>query len=1256
MRSVESVQPKLSTDTAVLFLTSVVTASSDRFVRAWNPHDPNSCLSPAVLGSHSDYVKALAYPVEAGTSWLASGSLDQHVRLWDVKELRREPIFDIHDSASVYCLATDSRGGLVAVGTPENGIRLYDPREDPASSGPAGQLIGHTDMIRSMLVSSDGRNLLSASSDGTVRLWDIGQQRMMHTFSYHSASVTALCSQKDDLSIFYSADREGLLCKIDGQDCGELDEAECVVLAQSEGPINKVVALDDAFVWTCGDGPDVQCWQDIPTRSKRHGLYPIRYEGSSYHLDRRESANSALGVRAGWTTFEEPTQSNEEFESAAAIEHMPAQTRTSLEPKSSLPSALKSSSASTPDVTVPTPTPLSEASHVSFSLDDSERPDSTLQRQGASVSVAPQTKLATAPTDSITPNVDPRATLFGIPFDSLVCLSTSDSPYGLGTAGAMSTGNGLNSMMGGRDSIFHAAAGRPSFGDKHRGSSFSIGRNSFATDGGTQLPAANVNLARLTQIKAASTPRDVMPSMPNLGRRSISTTLRFGSKEFDAQDAVNLAHRDSEMTEGGNDAGAVARRSYEERELAVQATPLRVRPIGVIKGARGLIRSTMLNDRRHVLTYSSSANTDVAGQTSATKVEEGSPEILLWDIVRCQCLGVFQGSEVKALLEVHDTPGDVLDRVRSYIEGYGANPAWCSIDTRNGTLAVHLDIGSLVDAEVYLDECDWLQRDAYARDDQRANLGVWVLRSLFADFADAEITLRGGDHPELPVDDLVIEHANLAGAVGKRKQQTTSRGAPSSGGPIATQTVAQRRQQSTLRMATSPRVDQVPFGALSPRKPGNTIGLAVAPQTPAVPPTGSAPMTPTLSGGFPAMATLAESLTKDTSVSQQKPLAGPSDYFSLGTAATQASQSATTQPQTPAENVEESALPSSTSTSGGLMGKLGSKFRNKDKTNARVSSQERSPQGQALSSGSKDDHAQSPSKPARHDLPAVAANRQVLAALSPPKPSEVAFKEGPPTIKLPPETSILISSASGDAAQWEAIYRGLVSSAGLDISALELAVPPWLLEILLGGKIPAPRGGTNAGKMSFMLLPSSNGMAGDKDSLPMPGLPSGDAKLTATRMLRLSKASQYVCEKLGFVAPSVKTPSQSRAASIFGGSRRPSLEGRTGKVVSSGFGMTSSTTNSPLASPALRGTASPMGSPSARGTPSRGTAKRGMTADELELEPLGPKDLELVCNGHVLDPDLTLMQVARFYWKSSGDVTIEYRRKATEAVEWATPF
>ena len=122
---------------------------------------------------------------------IVSGSADSTVRIWDMStgtELLR--MNDGHHSGTIWSVACSPEGGsnekIVASGGGQNdkNIRLWDMM----SGQHIAKLDGHTDFVNSVAFSPDGMTLVSASDDGTVRLWDLSTRRPVHILKRHSGS------------------------------------------------------------------------------------------------------------------------------------------------------------------------------------------------------------------------------------------------------------------------------------------------------------------------------------------------------------------------------------------------------------------------------------------------------------------------------------------------------------------------------------------------------------------------------------------------------------------------------------------------------------------------------------------------------------------------------------------------------------------------------------------------------------------------------------------------------------------------------------------------------------------------------------------------------------------------------------------------------------------------------------------------------------------------------------------------------------
>lgn len=285
---------------------TALSASSDGTVKAWSPHSSHSSAhEPALVGTHADYVRCLAYSRERG--WIASGSFDRTIKLWDISRAHTQPHSQSHDAfnqgrepepvltlsapenagpkASIYALTCDPAGLLLASGSPERVIRLWDARSGKRTA----KLVGHTDNIRSLVLSHDGRWLLSASSDASIKLWSVAAQRCLHTFTHHIESVWSLFSDHPTLEVFYSGDRSGLVCRVDVEGCSDVSEGECILLARvgtssSESPgaaeeaedtptdgVSALVCADDRLLWTASGTSSIARYR-VPQRQSLRAL------------------------------------------------------------------------------------------------------------------------------------------------------------------------------------------------------------------------------------------------------------------------------------------------------------------------------------------------------------------------------------------------------------------------------------------------------------------------------------------------------------------------------------------------------------------------------------------------------------------------------------------------------------------------------------------------------------------------------------------------------------------------------------------------------------------------------------------------------------------------------------------------------------------------------------------------------------------------------------------------------------------------
>jgi WD repeat-containing protein 48 len=131
---------------------------------------------------------------------------------------------------SIYSLAINNQATILASGSPENCIRLWDPR----TNAKLMKLKGHTHNIRYLALNRDGTQCLSASSDHTIRLWSLGQQRCISTIEVHTEGVWTLCVN-ESFNKVYSGGKD---CRVYATDLRNPDDL--VLVCEESNPILSV--------------------------------------------------------------------------------------------------------------------------------------------------------------------------------------------------------------------------------------------------------------------------------------------------------------------------------------------------------------------------------------------------------------------------------------------------------------------------------------------------------------------------------------------------------------------------------------------------------------------------------------------------------------------------------------------------------------------------------------------------------------------------------------------------------------------------------------------------------------------------------------------------------------------------------------------------------------------------------------------------------------------------------------------------------
>ncbi|RMZ88975.1 hypothetical protein DV736_g3796, partial [Chaetothyriales sp. CBS 134916] len=488
--------------------------------------------------------------------------------------------------------------------------------------------------------------------------------------------------------------------------------------------------------------------------------------------------------------------------------------------------------------------------------------------------------------------------------------------------------------------------------------------------------------------------------------------------------------------------------------------PMRPHPAETIQGQHGLIKHTMLNDRKRILTL------DTAG------------EVVLWDLLKCV--------PIKSFGRRH------LDEVVAQVNTTDSVANWCTVDTKTGTITVQLQENYCFDAEVYADQIDTAEKVDF-RTDQRINLGKWVLRNLFTTLLDEEMQR----------DKVYRQSLQSSANTPSTGLRPNAPGAIELPGPLV-----HTDAEPTPKAADGP--------AINPHALGMNIGAA----TPGPPLTSSVTSTPQSQPSHSPRPENGTSLdpTAGSHMSLLSSTAdAPSDYFSANESKdhseTASEDKENKTPATPGGGTGPTSLPTSPTEEKKKSGLFGMKFqmgfpkkaaRQSTEAKAEVKPEEISDSASSRSSDKEEKviednfYAVVQRIRAEYDEHYNAKPDEPLPpGITPSLPIET------PVLHPPPHTLVIIQEDDPASGGLLDQYRGEISELGKEADTLEKIAPTWLAELLLKNQIPLK----DTVKVSFILLPFEN-------LLPSIASVDGNARLNANRMLRSKKILAYVAERI----------------------------------------------------------------------------------------------------------------------------------------------
>ncbi|KAJ5074850.1 wd40 repeat-containing protein smu1 [Anaeramoeba ignava] len=156
------------------------TGSIQGFIEIWDPEiakiHPDLAFQENGLMKHDSAILSLAF--SNNSKLLASGSQNGEIKIWSIETGKLLKKIPTAHSQGITCLEILSEKLEIMSGSFDSLIRSHGLR----SGNKLKEFRGHQSFVNSILIPKSGTILLSGSSDGSIRIWDIKSEQCLSIF------------------------------------------------------------------------------------------------------------------------------------------------------------------------------------------------------------------------------------------------------------------------------------------------------------------------------------------------------------------------------------------------------------------------------------------------------------------------------------------------------------------------------------------------------------------------------------------------------------------------------------------------------------------------------------------------------------------------------------------------------------------------------------------------------------------------------------------------------------------------------------------------------------------------------------------------------------------------------------------------------------------------------------------------------------------------------------------------------------------